>query len=82
MQTTPWRGSNCRDPCCRSSTTGYRQPATLGFFQTNLEILVYSFSRIITTKFLWLAWLAIKEKSLKSWWRSTAKSFVTSDDET
>ena len=35
------------------------------FFQTNVEILAYSFSRIITTKFLWLAWLAIQGKSLK-----------------
>ena len=32
MQTTPWRGSNCRDPCCSSSTTGYRQPL-VGFFR-------------------------------------------------
>ena len=22
MQTTPWRGNNCRDPCCSSSTMG------------------------------------------------------------
>ena len=52
MQTTPWRRNNCRDPRCSSSTTGDRPPL-LGLFQTNLEILAYSFSGIITAKFLW-----------------------------
>ena len=49
MQTTPWKGNNCRDPCCSSSTTSFII-GSLGQIWRNWRTVKQNHN---TPKFLW-----------------------------